>query len=188
MFPRYAVAPKTLEPGDLICSEIPFSYGPKYDCSPVCLGCHELVDCLHLCPECSWPVCNDECSKKDIHAKFECEVRLSLSLSLIFYLVLLEKTRRQGERVVGFLVFKWREKLSFPRGRGRWRGEMHPFQCRWYRYRGQRGLFLNIVMACEKLSYHFRSRSFPEKKYIQKYGLGNGSARIFWKCWKNNAI
>lgn len=77
---RYAVAKKALEPGDLIISESPISYGPKSDSVPTCLGCHTAVDCTVLCTTCGWPVCNETCEKEAIHSDNECKIFSSVGL------------------------------------------------------------------------------------------------------------
>lgn len=74
MFFRYAVASKNLEPGDLILSELPFTYGPKSDSLPLCLGCHCLLKCLNVCSTCKWPVCSKICEKLSIHEENECKI------------------------------------------------------------------------------------------------------------------
>lgn len=77
---RYAVASKSLEPGDLIITETPFAYGPKSDSPPICLGCLSGVDGSVMCTACGWPVCNEECEKASVHADYECVVFSSVGI------------------------------------------------------------------------------------------------------------
>ncbi|XP_050298383.1 SET domain-containing protein SmydA-8-like [Anthonomus grandis grandis] len=71
---RYAVAAKNLKAGEVIFSELPFTYGPKSDSPCLCLGCHAPVDCTYLCTKCKWPVCGPDCESVKIHKENECEI------------------------------------------------------------------------------------------------------------------
>ncbi|XP_063243954.1 SET domain-containing protein SmydA-8 isoform X3 [Bacillus rossius redtenbacheri] len=71
---RFAVAARDLAAGESIFSELPVAVGPKADSSPLCLGCHGLVDGSASCSRCGWPVCGPGCEDSPVHAAAECEV------------------------------------------------------------------------------------------------------------------
>ena len=64
----------------MIIQESPFTYGPKSDSPPVCLGCHRKVDGKILCSTCGWPVCDEKCEKEPIHSENECIIFSSVKV------------------------------------------------------------------------------------------------------------
>ncbi|XP_066992473.2 uncharacterized protein [Anabrus simplex] len=71
---RYAVAARSLEPGEVILAETPVAVGPKTDSLPLCLGCYNPSDGSVTCSKCGWPMCGPECEKLPVHADNECPV------------------------------------------------------------------------------------------------------------------
>ncbi|XP_073992221.1 SET domain-containing protein SmydA-8-like [Rhodnius prolixus] len=77
---RYCTAACHLSAGEAIFCEEAFSVGPKSGSPLLCLGCHKALDEVKTCNKCRWPVCNEECSKQEIHSKNECAIFSSVGV------------------------------------------------------------------------------------------------------------
>lgn len=69
-FGRYVVATKDIPAGAILMREVPLVATPKYGPTadrPVCVGCFLEPSVVRQCSKCGWPVCDEMCSKREIH-------------------------------------------------------------------------------------------------------------------------
>ena len=64
---RYCVASRDIAPCEVILREAPAVVGPYTPTSPLCLTCFAGVDLTYLCPNCNLPMCDDVCSRSEVH-------------------------------------------------------------------------------------------------------------------------
>ncbi|OXA58556.1 SET domain-containing protein SmydA-8 isoform X2 [Folsomia candida] len=74
VYGRYLVAARDLPQGTIVLTESPLVVGPKRTTYPVCLGCHQRVDCSYHCSKCGFPVCNESCENNPNHSENECPI------------------------------------------------------------------------------------------------------------------
>ena len=64
---RYCVASRDIAPCEIILREAPAVLGPYTPTSPLCLTCYAGVDLSYRCPSCNLPMCDDVCSRSEVH-------------------------------------------------------------------------------------------------------------------------
>uniref|UniRef100_A0A1A9WV71 SET domain-containing protein n=1 Tax=Glossina brevipalpis TaxID=37001 RepID=A0A1A9WV71_9MUSC len=77
---RYLLAKRDLSAGELLIVEKALVVAPCASGEPVCLGCYKpvtLTTSQYRCPNCKWPLCNEQCvgiHQSYGHTAYECEL------------------------------------------------------------------------------------------------------------------
>ena len=69
---RFVVAVRDIEPLELVMWDNAACLGPRMGCPPCCLQCLKKTDGSYRCPECGWPMCDDQCARARVHV-IECQ-------------------------------------------------------------------------------------------------------------------
>ncbi|TRY61892.1 hypothetical protein TCAL_06674 [Tigriopus californicus] len=129
---RFIVASKDILPGEVIFEEEVVVAGPNQETIPICLFCHEEVDCEFLCSSCGYPFCNDHCLTNCDH-ELECQIlsvahnkekknvfrpsvinRESYHVILPLRLLLSQQKKPYGYNMVNRLMDHNQERQKFP--------------------------------------------------------------------------